>query len=457
MTTQRKNVDNEIDETFNSSLYYPSTTVDTLTNYDKESFDVMRYAYDIFKFPEADVALNTGTSGNTLTAVNLTAQTDDDTFDTYIAPRTNNTYLGSYSAGVVGTDFTVSFWTRRVTDTLSNSWVATFTHTSGPYFLMNIGWHDSNEIKFVVSDNIDPYRYTSPTPLPLNTWIHIVVQFGTQGTKVYIDNVLEDSSATAYSPSGSVVTYLIGFRPQTPFTADIAEFAVFNRVLEPFEITHLYNRKNTVRDPEIECGALQLVDGNQATNSLMVSDASGNASWSSSISVSALQLTTSPGVDYVLRSDATGNATWFQRPVAYSFSTTVSIASGTSTTVDLGTPGVLGGGITHSSGTFTLTVPGIYQFHCFGTITTSGLTNNLYIQWLDTTNAVVVGRNGPIAGSGNLTAANYRVETTCIYRITGTTDVICQFGISGGSGTFNALVGSPTLPAIQSITYVSGL
>ena len=57
MTTQRKNVDNQTDEPFDSSLYYPSTTVDTLTKYDKETFDVMKYAYDIFKFPSGNVDL----------------------------------------------------------------------------------------------------------------------------------------------------------------------------------------------------------------------------------------------------------------------------------------------------------------------------------------------------------------------------------------------------------------
>jgi len=451
-----RNVDNQIDEPFDSSLYYPSTTVDTLTNYDRETFDIMSYAYDIFKFPEADVDLNEGTSGNTITANNITAQTDDETFETYIAPRTNSTYLGNYSSGVVGTDFTISVWTRRITDTLENTWVCQFLNESGPLFVTTVGWNASNRIAFLVSNGV-AYAATSDV-LPADEWVHVVVQFGTQGTKFYINNVLVDSSATAYSPSGSVVKYTIGFRSSSPYTADIAEFALFNRPLESFEVAHLYNRKNTVRDPEIECGSLQLVDGNQAANSVMVSDASGSCSWSSSISVSGLQLTTSPGVDYVLRSDASGNATWFERPLVYSISTTVSISEAVSTTVDLGTPDIMTSDITHSSGVYTLTTPGIYQFHSFGTITTPSTFLNLFVRWIDNTNSVCIAHSGPTADtSGTLDAANFRVESTGIYRITGTTDVFVQFGISGGNGTYNALAGSPSLPAIQSITYLSTL
>ena len=144
-------------------------------------------------------------------------------------------------------NFTISIWVKRNRDSTNEVFIGK-TNGAGTE---NVGY----KIDFSAGDTVD---FTKPGVVALATvatitdknWHHIAsVQDSTVGMAIYLEGTVNNTN-TNKSNANSDVNYLaVGCHnkngtPATFFQGNIAEVAVYNRVLSAPEIARIYNMTN---------------------------------------------------------------------------------------------------------------------------------------------------------------------------------------------------------------------
>jgi hypothetical protein len=84
---------------------------------------------------------------------------------------------------------------------------------------------------------------TSPSAYTINNWFHTVGVFSSTGLRMYINGSLVQSNGTAFSPSYSAGSFIVGAFSSTQelFQGRIANVSVYNRALSATEVLQNFN------------------------------------------------------------------------------------------------------------------------------------------------------------------------------------------------------------------------
>lgn len=84
---------------------------------------------------------------------------------------------------------------------------------------------------------------TSPSAYTINNWFHTVGVFSSTGLRMYINGSLVQSNGTAFSPSYSASSFIVGgfSTTQELFQGRIANVSVYNRALSATEVLQNFN------------------------------------------------------------------------------------------------------------------------------------------------------------------------------------------------------------------------
>ena len=84
---------------------------------------------------------------------------------------------------------------------------------------------------------------TSPSTYSINNWFHTVGVFSSSGLRMYINGSLVQSNGTAFSPSYSAGSFIVGGFSSTQelFQGRIANVSVYNRALSATEVLQNFN------------------------------------------------------------------------------------------------------------------------------------------------------------------------------------------------------------------------
>lgn len=126
--------------------------------------------------------------------------------------------------------------------------------TSSGMFGISLNTNTSNHVNLMICKyGTGCATAMSPTPLPLNTWVHVVGTYdGTtnnNGMKLYVNGVsIANTTLTLTSMSDTNAVHTIGDTPESTsirsFLGRIDEVGIWNRTLTQTEITALYNDGN---------------------------------------------------------------------------------------------------------------------------------------------------------------------------------------------------------------------
>ena len=140
-------------------------------------------------------------------------------------------------------NFSVSVWVFRDTGNLET--IVSKRHDTVP----NNGWMidltTNNRVRFITLDNSVYARQRTPTnTLTSGAWHHIVAIKSSGVITIYVDSVLQSTSATSTNLVGPSKALLVGINSDLTthtFTGRIDELAIFNKVLNSTEVTSLFN------------------------------------------------------------------------------------------------------------------------------------------------------------------------------------------------------------------------
>ena len=88
---------------------------------------------------------------------------------------------------------------------------------------------------------------TSPSAYTINNWFHTVGVFSSTGLRMYINGSLVQSNGTAFSPSYSAGSFIVGAFSSTQelFQGRIANVSVYNRALSATEVLQNFNAQKS--------------------------------------------------------------------------------------------------------------------------------------------------------------------------------------------------------------------
>jgi hypothetical protein len=171
-------------------------------------------------------------SGNNATLFNSPTFNSSDG-GSVVFDGTNDYCLAGSGLAITG-NLTVAAWVRPTSFTNQGNIVS---KSSNPGYRMRF---QSNGTFWMYSNT---NTITSPSAYTINNWFHTVGVFSSTGLRMYINGSLVQSNGTAFSPSYSASSFIVGgfSSNQELFQGRIANVSVYNRDLSATEVLQNYN------------------------------------------------------------------------------------------------------------------------------------------------------------------------------------------------------------------------
>jgi hypothetical protein len=171
-------------------------------------------------------------SGNNATLFNSPTFNSSDG-GSVVFDGTNDYCLAGSGLAITG-NLTVAAWVRPTSFTNQGNIVS---KSSNPGYRMRF---QSNGTFWMYSNT---NTITSPSTYTINNWFHTVGVFSSTGLRMYINGSLVQSNGTAFSPSYSASSFIVGgfSSNQELFQGRIANVSVYNRALSATEVLQNYN------------------------------------------------------------------------------------------------------------------------------------------------------------------------------------------------------------------------
>jgi len=157
---------------------------------------------------------------------------------------------GANRINIDGGSFSLSFWTNR--DTTGSDYVVGQGNSASARRSLHVGFRDNNTFTFAFWS--DDLNYTNSVVTDTANYHHWVstydVATGTQ--RVYLDGnqvPVQTDSAGAFTSSGSHDFWIGRRRDGNNYAGLVDEVWVFDRVLQPWEVTGLYSANAAVPEP----------------------------------------------------------------------------------------------------------------------------------------------------------------------------------------------------------------
>lgn len=203
-----------------------------------------------YSFNNGNANDEAGTNNGTVTAAVLTTDRFGNANKAY--SFNGSSYINCGNPTVISamtTAYSISAWFKRSSaasgyEVIAAKWNT--TPASEHFFLGSSG----NSVAWAAAGPGNQGT-NAPYTVPLNTWVHAVFTWESNGThKIYINGTLSGSLSTA-SHTVNVMTpvnFMIGAQSPTSrlFNGSIDDVKIYNRVLTSTEVSSLYNETNPV-------------------------------------------------------------------------------------------------------------------------------------------------------------------------------------------------------------------
>lgn len=204
---------------------------------------------------------NHGTvNGASLTTGSINGYSFDGVNDNITIPAV----LNNQRNGTVSLWFNVNEW--QTTAGYNGIYLFSATNSNGD--LLNIGSHPEfgNKLLFGLYDlNSTGWKWINSNIEPTkNSWYHVVVEWGENGMKFYINNILSGTNNYDGAISGLLNDIRFGssFWEKSNINGCIDNIRIYNRQLSSFEITEIYETEKPPFDPKSGLVAYYPFNGN---------------------------------------------------------------------------------------------------------------------------------------------------------------------------------------------------
>lgn len=182
-------------------------------------------------------------SGN---GYNMTLNTTTATTNRFTSPNAAVLFNGNAGGSVISNNnlnfnnqYTISCWIKATSLGGNQRIVDKLLNTTTSNFLVDL---NNTTLRFYVG-NPGNNNVQSSQPLATNTWYHIVACYDGTTAKLYVNNILSNSTAATgvLTPNTSQMLLGVAQSSSLRFSGAIDEVRLYNRALSTFEIASLYN------------------------------------------------------------------------------------------------------------------------------------------------------------------------------------------------------------------------
>jgi hypothetical protein len=235
------------------------TQAEVLQNYNatKERFGIVRDGLVL----HLDAGNTDSYPGNGTTWTDLTTNgnngtlTNGTTFDSanggsILFDGTNDyVNLGSNSSYNLSNNFTLSCWVNpsQLGHGNGDELCSLATGSPAPYISYGLEWMDTGRFRFSIGNTSNQFlNYLSNSTYSLNNWYNVVGTYDGSTIRLYVNNVLQNSTSVSttvtYSANQMTVgTWFYDISPSNALTGRISHVKIYNRALTASEIQQNFN------------------------------------------------------------------------------------------------------------------------------------------------------------------------------------------------------------------------
>jgi hypothetical protein len=157
--------------------------------------------------------------------------------------------LGSNSSYNLSNNFTLSCWVNpsQLGHGNGDELCSLATGSPAPYISYGLEWMDTGRFRFSIGNTSNQFlNYLSNSTYSLNNWYNVVGTYDGSTIRLYVNNVLQNSTSVSttvtYSANQMTVgTWFYDISPSNALTGRISHVKIYNRALTASEIQQNFN------------------------------------------------------------------------------------------------------------------------------------------------------------------------------------------------------------------------